>query len=76
MPIDKGQQILAGCRQHVVHNPDWAGLSSSPPAQAEVPLAALVGETVITGRIGPIDRRTRTGAACNRFQDRTVGSGR
>lgn len=46
--IDK-QQILQAVAA-VVHNPDWAGFFQ-PPAQAEVPLAALVGETVITGRI-------------------------
>ncbi len=46
--IDK-QQILQAV-ESVVHNPDWADFFQ-PTAQAEVPLAALVGETVITGRI-------------------------
>jgi ATP-dependent helicase/nuclease subunit A len=34
----------------VIENPDWAALFS-PKARAEVPLAALVGTTVITGRV-------------------------
>lgn len=46
--IDK-RQILEAVTA-VVRNPEWADFFK-PEAQAEVPLAALVGETVITGRI-------------------------
>ncbi len=46
--IDKGQLLDAVTA--VITNPDWAAFFS-PAARAEVPLAALVGDTVITGRI-------------------------
>ena len=46
--VDKGQLLQAVT--NVVQNPEWADFFK-PNAQAEVPLAALVGETVITGRL-------------------------
>lgn len=42
-------QLLASVRS-VIRTPEWAAFFG-PAARAEVPLAALVGETVITGRI-------------------------
>ena len=46
--IDKQQLLEAVTR--VISNPEWAAFFS-PAARAEVPLAAVVGETVITGRV-------------------------
>jgi ATP-dependent helicase/nuclease subunit A len=46
--IDKAQ-LLDSVRK-VIETPEWAAFFG-PEARAEVPLAALVGETVITGRI-------------------------
>lgn len=46
--IDK-QQLLAAATT-VIANPEWAAFFS-PTARAEVPLAAVVGDTVITGRV-------------------------
>ena len=46
--IDKNQ--LLGAVAAVVSNPEWAAFFG-PAARAEIPLAAVVGETVITGRI-------------------------
>jgi ATP-dependent helicase/nuclease subunit A len=46
--IDK-KQLLAAVAA-VVSNPDWAAFFG-PAARAEIPLAAVVGDTVITGRI-------------------------
>jgi ATP-dependent helicase/nuclease subunit A len=46
--LDHGQMV--GQISAVLENPDWAALFSKT-ARAEVPLAALVGTTVITGRV-------------------------
>jgi ATP-dependent helicase/nuclease subunit A len=46
--LDHGQMV--GQMSAVLDNPDWAALFSKT-ARAEVPLAALVGVTVITGRV-------------------------
>jgi ATP-dependent helicase/nuclease subunit A len=46
--IDKAQ--LLGAVEAVTNNADWA-VFFGPKARAEVPLAALVGDTVITGRV-------------------------
>jgi ATP-dependent helicase/nuclease subunit A len=46
--IDKAQLLAAV--SNVVNNPDWAAFFS-PAARAEVPLAAVVGKTVVTGRV-------------------------
>jgi ATP-dependent helicase/nuclease subunit A len=46
--LDHGQMIAQ--ISAVLGNPDWASLFSKS-ARAEVPLAALVGSTVITGRV-------------------------
>lgn len=48
-PSINRQQLLDAVAA-VVANPEWAAFFS-PAARAEVPLAALVGETVIAGRI-------------------------
>lgn len=42
--------LMVGQVASVLENPDWAALFSRA-AKAEVPLAALVGSTVITGRV-------------------------
>ncbi len=42
-------EIAAGVRK-VISNPEWA-VFFGPDSHAEVPLAAVVGETVITGRV-------------------------
>jgi ATP-dependent helicase/nuclease subunit A len=42
-------EIAAGVR-NVITNPEWAAFFG-PDSHAEVPLAAVVGETVITGRV-------------------------
>lgn len=46
--IDKGQLLNAATA--VISNPEWRAFFS-PAARAEVPLAAVVGDTVITGRV-------------------------
>lgn len=46
--IDKEQLLTAATA--VISNPDWRAFFS-PDARAEVPLAAVVGDTVITGRV-------------------------
>jgi ATP-dependent helicase/nuclease subunit A len=46
--LDHGQMV--GQISAVLENPDWNSLFSKA-ARAEVPLAALVGATVITGRV-------------------------
>ncbi len=48
-PFIKNNDIIASIRE-VVENPDWQ-IFFGLQARAEVPLAAVVGETVITGRV-------------------------
>jgi ATP-dependent helicase/nuclease subunit A len=48
-PSIQNDAVIASVRD-VVENPDWQ-VFFGPNARAEVPLAAVVGETVITGRV-------------------------
>ena len=48
-PAINNDAIIASVRS-VIENPEWQ-IFFGPQARAEVPLAAVVGETVITGRV-------------------------
>jgi ATP-dependent helicase/nuclease subunit A len=47
---DAGNEAILNAVKAVLDNPEWA-IFFGPLARAEVPLAALVGETVVTGRL-------------------------